>query len=67
MWENMWQYEIGKVVFHEGEWGHIVGFAKNGPDETILRVKFSDDESIRLIHPANLKINAFGQCAFAHG
>jgi hypothetical protein len=53
----MWQYEIGKVVYYEGEWGHIVGFAKNAPDETVLRVKFSNDESIRLIHPYNLATN----------
>ena len=57
MWENLWPYEIGKVVYYEGEWGHIVGFAKNAPDETVLRVKFSNDESIRLIHPYNLATN----------
>ena len=53
----MWQYEIGKVVYYEGEWGHIVGFAKNSNDETILAVKFSNDESIRSIHPANIEVN----------
>ena len=53
----MWQYEIGKVVYHLGEWGHVVGFAKNSTDETVLRVKFSNEESIRSIHPYNLATN----------
>jgi hypothetical protein len=52
----MWKYEIGKVVYCEGEWGHIVGFAKNAQDETVLAVKFSNDESIRSIHPYNIDI-----------
>ena len=56
----MWQYEIGKVVYYEGEWGHIVGFAKNSSDETILRVKFSNDEEVRSIHPYNLAVNPNG-------
>lgn len=53
----MWQYEIGKVVFYEGEWGHVVGFAKNSNDETVLRIKFTNEESIRPIHPYNLATN----------
>jgi hypothetical protein len=51
----MWKYRIGTVVKDRyGEWGHIVGFARSVSGETNLRVKTSNTEAIREIHPANL-------------
>lgn len=51
----MWKYKIGTVVqSKQGEWGHIVGFAKNATEDTIIAVRFSADEDVRNIHPSNL-------------
>lgn len=56
----MWKYKLGTVVrakHDENKWGHIVGFALNDLDETILSIMWINDGENRdedIIHPHNL-------------
>lgn len=53
----MFKFKIGTVVRHKSKniWGHVIGFALNPINETVITVRWADGNE-NMTHPANVDV-----------